>query len=84
MGFLNACLASAAREAEACPAGRRTWRKRSLPWCDILESAALGIHVEELTEVVRALKQLPPSSGTVALLKRIIDETDQLQRAAAQ
>jgi len=49
-----------------------------------LESAALGVHVEELTEVVRALKQLPPSSGTVALLKRIIDETDQLQRAAAQ
>ena len=44
----------------------------------------LGVHLEELTEVVRVLKQLPPSPGAVALLTRIIDETDHVQRAGTQ
>jgi len=39
--------------------------------------AFLCVHVEELTEVVRILKQLPPHASTLALLKRIVDAAEQ-------
>jgi len=43
-----------------------------------LRRGFLSVHLEELTEAIKVLKQLPATSGAVDLLKRVMRVTDKL------